>query len=252
MGEIENGEFEHFMLKEIHEQPEAIRKTLAGRIKDSRVEFSDLEFDNVFKNTGKIIIAACGTSYHAGMVGRLIIEKLARIPVEIDLASEFRYREVLWNPNDLVIVISQSGETSDTLAALREARHNGIKVLAITNVPGSTIAQEAERVIYTHAGPEIAIASTKAYSAQLLIMYLLALYLASLRESCDPPNSKTWRANSWSGCYRRECLERTAAYQGNGREVSQGAEHLFPGSWLGLSRSHGRSPQTQGDFLYPC
>ncbi len=186
MSEIEKGEFEHFMLKEIHEQPEAIRKTLAGRIKDGRVDFSDLEFDNVFKNTGKIIIAACGTSYHAGMVGRLIIEKLARIPVEIDLASEFRYREVLWNPNDLVIVISQSGETSDTLAALREARHNGIKVLAITNVPGSTIAQEAERVIYTHAGPEIAIASTKAYSAQLLIMYLLALYLASLRDSYNP------------------------------------------------------------------
>jgi len=182
----EKGGYEHFMLKEIHEQPEAIRKTISGRIKDGQVDFSDLEFDQVFKNTRKIFIVACGTAYHAGMVGRLAIEKLARIPVETDIASEFRYRDVLWQPDDLMIVISQSGETADTLAALREAKRNGIKVLAVTNVVGSAAAREADRVIYTHAGPEIAVASTKAYSTQLVVMYLLALYLAETRQSYDP------------------------------------------------------------------
>lgn len=182
----EKGGYEHFMLKEIHEQPEAIRKTISGRIKDGQVDFSDLEFDQVFKNTSKIFIVACGTAYHAGMVGRLAIEKLARIPVETDIASEFRYRDVLWQPDDLMIVISQSGETADTLAALREAKRNGIKVLAVTNVVGSAAAREADRVIYTHAGPEIAVASTKAYSTQLVVMYLLALYLAETRQSYDP------------------------------------------------------------------
>lgn len=183
MNEIGKGSFEHYMLKEIYEQPEAIRKTLAERVKNGWVDFSDLEFDKTFMNTGKVIIAASGTSYHAGMVGRVLIEGLARIPVEIDQASEFRYREVLWNPNDLLIVISQSGETADTLAALRKAQRAGIKILAITNVFGSTIAQEADKVIYTQAGPEVAIASTKAYSTQLLVMYLLALHLASLRKT---------------------------------------------------------------------
>lgn len=181
----EKGGYEHFMLKEIHEQPEAVRKTISGRIKDGQVDFSDLEFDQVFQNTRKIFIVACGTAYHAGMVGRLAIEKLARIPVETDIASEFRYRDVLWQPDDLMIVISQSGETADTLAALREAKRNGIKVLAVTNVVGSAAAREADRVIYTHAGPEIAVASTKAYSTQLVVMYLLALYLAEIRQSYD-------------------------------------------------------------------
>ncbi|MGS0765523.1 glutamine--fructose-6-phosphate transaminase (isomerizing) [Syntrophomonas curvata] len=182
----EKGGYEHFMLKEIHEQPEAVRKTMSGRIHDGRVDFSDLQFDEVFQNTRKIFIVACGTAYHAGMVGRLAIEKLARIPVETDIASEFRYRDVLWQPDDLMIVISQSGETADTLAALREAKRNGIKVLAVTNVVGSAVAREADRVIYTHAGPEIAVASTKAYSTQLVVMYLLALYLAEIRHSYDP------------------------------------------------------------------
>ncbi|HWP95985.1 MAG TPA: glutamine--fructose-6-phosphate transaminase (isomerizing) [Syntrophomonadaceae bacterium] len=182
----EKGGYEHFMLKEIHEQPEAIRKTLAGRIIDGAVNFSDLDFDDVLRNTKKIFMVACGTAYHAGVVGQLAIERLAKIPVETDIASEFRYREVLWNPGDLMIVISQSGETADTLAALREAKRNGIKVLAITNVVGSAVAREADRVVYTHAGPEIAVASTKAYSTQLVILYLLALYTAGLRGSYDP------------------------------------------------------------------
>jgi len=181
----EKSGYEHFMLKEIHEQPEALRKTLRGRIKDGTVDFSDLEFDDVFNNVKKIYIVACGTAYHAGLVGRLAIEKLAKIPVETDIASEFRYRDVLWNPGDLMIVISQSGETADTLAALREAKRNGIKVLAVTNVVGSSVAREADKVIYTHAGPEIAVASTKAYSTQLIIMYLLALYLADIHGTCS-------------------------------------------------------------------
>lgn len=182
----EKGGFDHFMLKEIHEQPEAIRKTLTGRIVDGGVDFSDLDFDDVFKNINKIFIVACGTAYHAGVVGRLAIEKLAKIPVETDIASEFRYREILWTPGDLMIVISQSGETADTLAALREAKRNGVKVLAVTNVVGSAVSREADRVIYTHAGPEIAVASTKAYTTQLVVMYLLALYLGTLRQSYDP------------------------------------------------------------------
>ncbi len=183
----EKGGYEHFMLKEIHEQPEAIRATLRGTSLNGRVDFSYLGLDEVFKNLGRIFIVACGTAYHAGLVGRVAIEKLARVPVETDIASEFRYREVLWQPNDLMIVISQSGETADTKAALQEARRQGIKVLAVTNVVGSAIAREADQVIYTHAGPEIAVASTKAYTTQLVVMYLLAIYLADVRGTMSTP-----------------------------------------------------------------
>lgn len=177
----EKGGYEHFMLKEIHEQPEAIRATLRGTATNGRVDFSYLGMDDVFRKLGRIFIVACGTAYHAGLVGRVAIEKLARVPVEADIASEFRYREVLWQPDDLMIVISQSGETADTKAALQEAKRQGIKVLAVTNVVGSAVAREADQVIYTHAGPEIAVASTKAYTTQLIVMYLLALYLADVR-----------------------------------------------------------------------
>lgn len=177
----EKGGYEHFMLKEIHEQPEALRQTLRGKINEGRVDLGHLGIEP--DKTNKIYIVACGTAYHAGLVGKLAIEKLAKISVETDIASEFRYREILWKPDDLMIVISQSGETADTLAALREAKRHGIKVLAVTNVVGSSVAREADKVIYTHAGPEIAVASTKAYSTQLLIMYLLALYLAQERKT---------------------------------------------------------------------
>jgi len=180
----EKGGFEHFMLKEIYEQPTALRETLRGNIKDNMVDLSELGIDDIFAGAQKIYIVACGTAYHAGLVGRNIIEKLTRIPVETDIASEFRYRDVLWHPNSVMIVISQSGETADTLAVLREAKHQGVKVLAVTNVVGSSVAREADRVIYTHAGPEIAVASTKAYSTQLLVMYLLGLHLARVRGTC--------------------------------------------------------------------
>jgi len=177
----EKNGFEHFMLKEIHEQPTALKETLRGNIKDGLIDLSELGIDDILAGVEKIYIVACGTAYHAGLVGRSIIEKLAGIPVETDIASEFRYREVLWQPDSMMIVISQSGETADTLAVLREAKRKGIKVLAVTNVVGSSVAREADRVIYTHAGPEIAVASTKAYSTQVLVMYLLGLHLARRR-----------------------------------------------------------------------
>ncbi len=177
----EKGGYEHFMLKEIYEQPTALKETLRGNIKDNMVDLSHLDIDPIFKDVEKIYIVACGTAYHAGLVGRNVIEKLAHIPVETDIASEFRYRDILWHPKSVMIVVSQSGETADTLAVLREAKRNGVKVLAVTNVVGSAVSREADRVIYTHAGPEIAVASTKAYSTQLLIMYLLAMHLARVR-----------------------------------------------------------------------
>lgn len=177
----EKAGYEHFMLKEIHEQPQAIRDTLRTNVKDGIADLSHLDFDQEFTDVEKIYMVACGTAYHAGLVGRLAIEKLAKVPVESDIASEFRYRDVIWNPKSLLIVVSQSGETADTLAALREAKRQGVKVIAVTNVVGSSAAREADKVIFTHAGPEIAVASTKAYTTQMVVMYLLALYIAKLK-----------------------------------------------------------------------
>lgn len=182
----EKGGHPHFMIKEILEQPRALRETLRGRIRDDRVEFSEVDLDCLLDGVEKIFITACGTAYHAGMVGKQVIERLARIPVEVDIASEFRYRDILWGENSLLVVISQSGETADTLAALREAKRRGIRVLAVTNVVGSSVAREADSVLYTWAGPEIAVASTKAYSTQLLLMYLLGIYLAQRRNTVPP------------------------------------------------------------------
>ena len=175
--------YAHFMLKEIHEQPRALRETLAGRIApDGGIVLNELQIPGQqLREINKIFITACGTAYHAGVVGKYIIENLARLPVEVDIASEFRYRNPLVDEHTLVIVISQSGETADTLAALREARRKGARVVAVTNVVDSSVAREADDVIYTHAGPEIAVASTKAYSTQLICMYLLALHLARER-----------------------------------------------------------------------
>lgn len=178
----EKGGYPHFMIKEIYEQPKALRDTLRGKIAGGKVVFPDEDIQAFFAGVQKIFIVACGTAYHAGMLGKYVIERLAKIPVEVDIASEFRYREVLWPPGSVLIVISQSGETADTLAALREAKKKGIKVLAITNVVGSSAAREADCVLFTWAGPEIAVASTKAYSTQVLLMYLLAVYLGEKRQ----------------------------------------------------------------------
>ncbi|MBO4948614.1 MAG: glutamine--fructose-6-phosphate transaminase (isomerizing), partial [Peptococcaceae bacterium] len=170
--------YEHFMLKEIFEQPTVFKKTIAGRIHGGEVQFDfDLSAEQV-NSWNKIYIVACGTAYHAGLVGKAVIEKLARIPVEVEIASEFRYREPMLDEHTLVIVISQSGETADTVAALREAKKNGCKVMAVTNVVGSAIARESDYVIYIWAGPEISVASTKAYTTMLIAEYLLGVYLA--------------------------------------------------------------------------
>lgn len=180
--------YAHYMLKEIHEQPKALHDTIHPRLllknqKPVDIVFEDLDFDEALKNAERIVITACGTSYHASVVARYAFEKFARIPVVVDIASEFRYRNPILKKNDVFIVISQSGETADTLAALRLAKESGVRVIAITNCVGSTISREADDVIYTWAGPEIAVASTKAYTTQLACLYMLALKSAKLRKS---------------------------------------------------------------------
>ncbi len=174
----EKGGYPHFMMKEIMEQPKVIRDTVTPRIKNGEVVLDGIELDRYLDTVNKIVITACGSAYHAGFVGKYVLEKLARVPVEVDLASEFRYRDPMINKNSLVIAVSQSGETADTLAALKEAKRRGAKTLAIVNVVSSAIATTADDVIYTWAGPEIAVATTKAYSAQLTVFYLLAIYMA--------------------------------------------------------------------------
>ena len=189
----EKGGYEHFMLKEINEQPKAVRDTMSKRVaKDgSRITLDELNWTTDFLNgIDKVYIVACGTAYHAGLVGKFYIEKLARLLVEVDLASEFRYRDPIVDDKTLVIVISQSGETSDTLAALKEAKRLGAKTLAVTNVVGSSIAREADQVIHTWAGPEIAVASTKAYTTQLILMFMLALYMAQLRSTVSDERAR--------------------------------------------------------------
>ena len=179
----EKGGYEHFMLKEINEQPKAVRDTISPHL-NGKVTFNELNWNADFLNDiNKIYIVACGTAYHAGLVGKFYIEKLVRKLVEVDLASEFRYRNPIVDDKTLVIVISQSGETLDTLAALKEAKELGAKTLAVTNVVGSSIAREAQFVINTAAGPEIAVASTKAYTTQLISMFMLALYMAQILKS---------------------------------------------------------------------
>jgi len=179
----EKGGFEDFTLKEIHEQPKAVKDTLAGRIAEGKaitldkIKLTKEDLDNI----NKIYIVACGTAYHAGLVGKYAIEKLARIPVEVDIASEFRYRNPIIDNKTLIIVVSQSGETADTLAVLRDGKKSGARVLAITNVVGSSVSREAHDVFYTLAGPEIGVASTKAYLTQLIAMYTMALHLADLK-----------------------------------------------------------------------
>jgi glucosamine--fructose-6-phosphate aminotransferase (isomerizing) len=187
----EKGGFEHFMLKEIHEQPKALTDTLRARIQDDGpalpgrerriINLEEIGFDASWAEAKRVVITACGTAWHAGVVGKYAFEHFARIPAAVDVASEFRYRNPLLDPHDIFIIISQSGETADTLAAMRLARKNGGRIIAITNVVGSTLAREADLVMYTWAGPEIAVASTKAFTTQLMCLYLIALRFGSLR-----------------------------------------------------------------------
>ena len=178
----EKGGFEHFMIKEIHDEPQAVRNTISPHIRHGIIDLPEIKWDQKWVSEMKQIrVVACGTAYHAGMVGKHVIEQLCRIPVEVDIASEFRYRNPILDDQTLVIIISQSGETLDTLAAMREAKKRGGQILAVVNVVGSSIAREADQVLYTGAGPEIAVASSKAYNTQLAALYLIALHLASCR-----------------------------------------------------------------------
>ena len=183
----EKGGYEDFMIKEIHEQPKAIKDTLTSRvIKNTKVQLDDINLTKEdLEGFDRVFIVACGTAYHAGLVGKTIIERLAKIPVEVDIASEFRYRDPLITDKSLLIVVSQSGETADTLAVLRDAKKVGAKVLAITNVVGSSVSREADHVIYTWAGPEIAVASTKAYVTQLIAMYIVGIYFGETKGTID-------------------------------------------------------------------
>ena len=182
----EKGGYDHFMLKEIYEQPDAIARAITGRIRDGRVVLSDLTMtDREIRELGRVCIVACGSSYHVGMVGKYVLECLLRRPVEVSLASEFRYSDPIVGKGDLVIVISQSGETLDSMAALREAKKRGARILSIVNVVGSSIARESHDVLYTWAGPEIAVATTKAYSTQMVVLNLLGLYFGDILGTVD-------------------------------------------------------------------
>ena len=178
----EKGGYEHFMMKEIHEQPKVVKDTLHSLRKDDVIDLSTVGLtDEEIRQFSQIYIVACGSAWHVGMAAQYVIEDLAKLPVRVELASEFRYRNMILDPNGLVILISQSGETADTLAALREAKKTGLKTLAIVNVVGSSIAREADYVCYTMAGPEISVATTKAYTAQLILSYLLAIKFGVVR-----------------------------------------------------------------------
>ncbi|MBE5819245.1 MAG: glutamine--fructose-6-phosphate transaminase (isomerizing) [Clostridiales bacterium] len=178
--------YDDFMLKEIHEQPNAIRETIGAKLDNDKIELEDLNFSKEYlESLNKIYIVACGTAMHAGLVAKTIIEKLCKIPTEVDIASEFRYREPLIDEKTLAIYISQSGETADTIAALKLAKSKGAKTIAISNVIGSSITREADYSVYTHAGPEIAVASTKAYTSQVVLLSLLAIYFAEILESSE-------------------------------------------------------------------
>ena len=193
MAAAEKAGFEHFMMKEIHEEPRAVRDTLFPHLRGGGISLPEIEWDTAWlKTIRQIRIVACGTAYHAGMVGKFVLEELCRISVEVDIASEFRYRNPIIDDRTLVLIISQSGETLDTLAAMREARQRGGRILAIVNVVGSSIAREAEAVLYTGAGPEIAVASTKAYNTQLAALYLIAFHLAVKLGRLDHHHLQEW------------------------------------------------------------
>ena len=180
----EKAGYEHFMMKEIHEQPRAVKDTLNSVLKDGKIDLTDIGLaEEDIRRTSQIYIVACGSAYHVGMVAQYVIEDLVKIPVRVELASEFRYRKPILDPNGLVIIISQSGETADSLAALRETKAQGIRTLGIVNVVGSSIAREADKVFYTLAGPEISVATTKAYSTQLMASYILAIEFAKVKNT---------------------------------------------------------------------
>lgn len=240
----EKAGFEDFMLKEIHEQPDAIRNTLRGRVRDDGTIVLENEVaisKKVLKNLERIIIVACGTSYYASLVGKNAIELFAQIPVEVEISSEFRYRPILAEGNVLVIAITQSGETADTLVSMRMAKKVGFPVLAIPNVVGSTAAREADGVLYTHAGPEIGVAATKTMSAQMVALYLFALYLAQLRNRIS-----TEREKKFIDELKRlpELVEEILKRQDSIKALAQKYAHY--NNFLFLGRTHGLPAAYEG------
>lgn len=229
----EKGGFKHFMLKEIFEQPRAIKDTMLGRIglESGRVFLDEAGIsEEDFRKFEQVKIVACGTSWHAGLTGKFIIERLARLPVEVDYGSEFRYRDPIIPPNTLTIVISQSGETADTLAALREARNKGSKTLAICNVVGSMITREAHGTLLTHAGPEIGVASTKAFTSQITALVILAMHLGQVRRALDARQSKELvQELAQLPGKLEQILNDTAAYEPIVRALSQASDFLYLG-----------------------
>lgn len=224
----EKGGFDHFMLKEIFEQPDAFSKTMTGRINNGQVRFDELNFTR--EQVGKwkkVFIVACGTAYHSGLIGKPLIEEFLRVPVEVDIASEFRYRDPLVDQETLVVFISQSGETTDTLMALREAKNKGAATVAITNVVGSSIAREADYTVYLWAGPEIAVASTKAYTTMLVAQYLFSIYLAQVK-GVMPADKAEKILTALQELPRRaqEILARKAIYLELAESIKE-AENLF-------------------------
>ncbi|SFS88623.1 glutamine--fructose-6-phosphate transaminase (isomerizing) [Marininema halotolerans] len=233
----EKGGYEHFMLKEIHEQPKAIKDTLAGRIKEGLIDLSqDLSLTEMdLKKFDHVHFVACGTAYHAGLIGKSVLERLVRVPVEVDVASEYRYRNPIITPSTLVVVVSQSGETADTLAALRAAKKAGAKTLGITNVVGSSVAREADEVLMTWAGPEIAVASTKAYTSQLIAIYLLGLYMARVLETRTEDELKqSTEALVQLAVQVEELLteEKTSAIEALAKEIAKHEDLFFIGRGL--------------------
>ena len=249
----EKAGFEHFMMKEIHEQPKAVRDTLNSVLKDGQLDLSGVGLtESEIGRISQIYIVACGSAYHAGVVGQYVIEKLARVSVRVELASEFRYRDPILDQDGLVIVISQSGETADTLAALREAKQRGIKTLAIVNVVGSSIAREADKVFYTLAGPEIAVATTKAYSAQLIACYAIAVEFGRCRQTVSDVDYKRYleelavlptKINKI--IEDKERLQWFAAKHANAKDI------FFHWSRDRLCRLPGRQSEAERNKLYP-
>lgn len=235
----QKGGYPFYMLKEIHEQPEAIRKTVLPRIKDGLPDFENEQIpDSLFANCDKIAIVACGTAMYAGMVGKALMEPMLRIPVSVNIASEFRYEQPLADEKTLVIVISQSGETIDTLAALRLAKSLGAPVLSVVNVKGSTIARESDYVLYTHAGPEIAVASTKAYAVQLASMYLIACRMSLVRGRYSVQEGKAFIENLMSCVPAIEkILEQTDEIEKAARHIMTAADTYFIGRGLDYAYS---------------
>ena len=250
----EKGGYETFMLKEIHEQADAVAETIAGRLPgDDGVDLSEVDLDDEYlRSLKRIVIVACGTSYHAGLVGRYAIEQWARIPVEMDVASEYRYRNPVVGAGDLVIGITQSGETADTLAAMRLAREQGAKVLAVTNVMGSQATRDADAVLYTRAGLEVSVAATKTFVAQVAAMYLIGLRLAELRGTLDPERLAELIAElkhlpsrieeTLAGC-EEEVKQVAATYTTRSSSSTSAATSACP--------SASRGAEAEGDLLHP-